>query len=68
MEKIEIYRFQLENIQDVLRLTSNIHKSSQGKTCFDRKVRQANKYAQNALNGDIDTRVNYITGQNEQRT
>ena len=65
MEEVIIYKFQLEAIQDALRLTANIHDSRKGETCFDRQVRQAEKYAENALNGEADKRVNYITGKSE---
>jgi len=64
MNKIEIYKFQLETIQEALRITSNIHNSSLGKTCHDRQVRQAKKYTDNALEGKIDVRVNYMNGKN----
>ena len=63
MEKVEIYRFQLESIKDALRMTANIHKSRTPKpdqTCFDRTVVQAERYAANALDGKIDERVPYI--------
>ena len=60
MEEITIYKFQLEAILDALRITSNIHKSKEGKTCHDRQVRQAYKYAENALRGQKDERVNYM--------
>lgn len=62
MKKIEIYEFQLKVIEDALRLTANIHDSRDGKTAFDRGVRQAEQYAKNALKGDIDKTVSYITG------
>lgn len=61
MEEIIIYKFQLENIEDALRITSNIHKSSEGKTCHDRQVRQAYQYAKNALAGEKDKEVPYMT-------
>jgi hypothetical protein len=59
MEEITIYKFQLEEIMDALRMTSNLHDSQLGKTCFDRTVRQANQYAENALNGDKDIIVQH---------
>lgn len=65
MEKIEIYKFQLESIQEALRMTSNIHDSRLGETCFDRTVRKAYQYANNALEGKIDERVNYMRTPNE---
>lgn len=58
-EKIEIYKWQLEDIEDALRLTANLHDSRKGKTCFDRQVRQAETFAKNALNGEIDKEVSY---------
>ena len=60
MKKIIIYEFQLKVIEDALRLTSNLHNSQRGETCFDRQVRQAKKYTENALAGKIDKRVNYM--------
>lgn len=60
MEKIEIYKFQLETIQDALRLTSRIHDCKKKVSCYDRQVVQAEKYAENALKGKIDERVPYI--------
>jgi len=60
MREITIYQFQLEEIIDALRMTSNLHDSSLGKTCFDRTVRQAKQYAENALNGNKDTKVKYM--------
>ena len=62
MEKVTIYKFQLEQILEALRITSNIHNCSEGKTCFDRQVRQAYEYAKNALKGDKNVEVSYITG------
>ena len=46
MEKVTIYKFQLETILEALRITSNIHNCSEGKTCFDRQVRQAYEYSE----------------------
>lgn len=60
MEEITIYKFQLEIIIEALRITSNIHESSKGKTCHDRQVRQALEFAKNALKGEKDTRVKYM--------
>jgi len=64
MEEITIYKFQLESIKEALRVTANIHdsrnKKKDGQTCHDRMVRQAEKYAENALNGKKDIRVEYI--------
>ena len=52
MEKVTIYKFQLKTILEALRITSNIHNCSEGKTCFDRQVRQAYEYSKNALEGN----------------
>lgn len=60
MEEITIYKFQLETIAEALRITSNIHESSKGKTCHDRQVRQALQYAKNALEGKKDVEVRYM--------
>ncbi len=60
MEEITIYKFQLETIIEALRLTSNLHRSSKGETCYDRQVRQAYEFAKNALNGMKDTEVPYM--------
>ena len=62
MEKVTIYKFQLETILEALRITSNIHNCSEGKTCFDRQVRQAYEYGKNALEGNENLQVSYITG------
>jgi hypothetical protein len=62
MEEVVIYKFQLERIIEALRLTNNINHCGEGKTCFDRQVRQAYEYAKNALEGNKDIEVSYITG------
>ena len=67
MEEITIYKFQLETILEALRITSNIHNSNDGKTSFDRQVRQAREYATNALNNEKDLIVNYVTGKTERK-
>lgn len=59
MEEITIYKFQLDVILEALRITSNIHKSSEGKTSHDRQVRQAYEYAKNARQGKKDIEVPY---------
>lgn len=66
MKEIIIYRFQLEKILEALRITSNIHNSTKGETCHDRQVRVAFQYAKNALNGEYNKQVSYITGKSEQ--
>ena len=65
MEEITIYKFQLESILEALRITSNIHECSKLETSHDRQVRQALQYAKNALNGEKDIQVNYMTGKNK---
>jgi hypothetical protein len=65
MDEITIYKFQLENIIEALRITSNIHNCSKLETSHDRQVRSALQYAKNALNGDKDIEVNYMTGTNK---
>lgn len=59
MEKIEIYRFQLDSIKEALRVTANSYDCRKNKTCLDRMVTQAEQYAENALNGEIDKPVKY---------
>ncbi len=59
MEEITIYKFQLEEIIEALRITSNIHQSSKGVTCHDRQVRDAYMYAKNALEGKKDITVRF---------
>jgi meiotically up-regulated gene 157 (Mug157) protein len=49
MEEITIYKYQLDTICDALRLTQNIHDSIKGETSFDRQIRQATQFAENAL-------------------
>lgn len=65
MEEITIYKFQLENIIEALRITSNIHNSGSLVTSHDRQVRSALQYAKNALDGNKDIKVNYMTGKNK---
>jgi hypothetical protein len=64
MDEVTIYRYQLDAIQDALRLASNIHDSQRGETCFDRCIRQSKQFAENAQAGEYKRRVNYITGKN----
>jgi len=54
MKEIIIYEYQLKVISDALRLTANIHKSREGITAFDRQVKQAEQFANNALEGKRD--------------
>jgi len=60
MEKVTIYKLQLKAIKEALRLTANTHDSRKGETCFDRQVRQAEQYANNALKGEIEKEAPYI--------
>lgn len=62
MKEIIIYEYQLKTILEALRITSNIHNCTKGVTCHDRQVRQAYKFAENALQGEYKTEVPYITG------
>ena len=62
MKEVVIYEYQLNAILEALRVTSCIHNSTKGVTCHDRMVRQAYKFAENALNGEHKTEVSYITG------
>lgn len=59
MEEITIYNFQLKTIVEALRLTSNMHESNKGLTCYDRQINQAYEYAKNALNNEKDIIVKY---------
>lgn len=59
MKEVIIYKFQLEAILESLRLTSRIHNCKNGETCFDRTVRDAYLYAENALNGKPETIVTF---------
>ena len=65
MKEITIYEYQLKVIHDALRLTCNLHNSQEGKTSFDRQVRQAFEFANNALKGDYKATVSYTTGKTE---
>lgn len=59
MEEILIYKFQLKAISEVLRVVANIYGCREQKTCLDRMVAQAEKYAKNALDGCKDKEVKY---------
>lgn len=60
MEKVEIYRFQLEMIKDALRVTANTYNCRRKITCHDRLVTISEKYAENALEGNIDKKEKYV--------
>lgn len=66
MKEIIIYEHQLDTIIEALRLTANLNDSYNGKTCYDRQVRQAYQFAKNVKAGNKDTIVNYATGLNKQ--
>lgn len=57
MEKLEIYKYQLQRIEEALRQTINILDCDKGDTCYKRNVMQAMGWVKNALNGDIDKHV-----------
>lgn len=59
MEEITIYKFQLENIADALRMTANHLNSRKGETAMDRSIRDAEQYAKNALAGNKDLIVRF---------
>lgn len=62
MEEITIYEFQLKTIIEALRLTKNIYVNNKdsGETCYDRQVKQAYLFAENALKGEKDKKVDYM--------
>ncbi len=62
MEEITIYKYQLEKIKEALRLTKNIYVNNKDgeETCYDRQVKLAALYAENALNNDKDKKVDYM--------
>ena len=57
-ETVIIKRWQLEKIEDTLRIVSNILGSHSKSTSADRDVIQAKRFAKNALDGNIDEIVN----------
>ncbi len=59
MKEVTIYEFQLKEIIDALRMTSNIHNCKNKETCHDRTVNRAKGYAENALKGKKDLPVDY---------
>lgn len=60
MEKLEIYKFQAEDIHNALRLAARTLKSAEKTTCMDRDIMQALAFIENALNGEIDKKVNRL--------
>lgn len=57
MEELKIYRFQLEDIDNALRIASNLLECDKT-TCLGRDVLQAREMVKNALNGEITKRTN----------
>ena len=58
MKEIVIYEYQLKDIQNALRLTKNIYVDGKKcRSCYDRMVIQAKKFAENALEGKKDEQV-----------
>lgn len=57
MDKIMIYRFQAENIEDAFRLASRALESHKRETCMDRDIMWAWQTIKNVLEGKIDERV-----------
>lgn len=53
-DMVEIPRWQLKQIEDALRIASNILDSNSKKTSADRDIVQARKFAKNALEGNSD--------------
>ena len=60
MEEIKIYKFQLETIENALRIVANAYGCRKGDNCLDRQVRQAEQFAKNALAGKKEIEVKYI--------
>lgn len=58
MNKVEIYEFQLKQIETTLRMCANALNSYGRETCIDRDVMASWQMVKNALKGDIDKRVN----------
>jgi len=61
MEQVMIPRWQLMIIKDALRLTCNVYGCRDGKTSYDRDVKQAEQFAGNALIGKSDKEVKRIS-------
>lgn len=59
MKEITIYEFQLKAIKEALRVAANSFNCRTQKTCLDRMIVQAEKYAENALNENKDIEVVY---------
>lgn len=57
MEELKIYEFQAKQIEDTLRLVSQILKSKYKITSIDRDIMQSWEMIKNVLNKNIDTHV-----------
>lgn len=60
MEKLTIYQFQAEQIENTLRLVSNLLKSQNKTTCLDRDIMQSWQMVKNVIEGNPDKRVSRI--------
>lgn len=54
MKEIVIYEYQLKAIRDALTLIANTYECREQKSCLHRMLIQAERFAENALNGDKD--------------
>jgi hypothetical protein len=59
-EKVVMYKFQLENVKEALRVTANTYGCRKKITCHDRMVTQAEQYTKNALANEIDKEVKWM--------
>jgi hypothetical protein len=57
MDELKIYKFQLEQLKDTLRLVANVLDSRKKETCLDRDIMVSIAMVDNALSGEIDKRV-----------
>ena len=60
MEKLEIYEFQARDIENTLRMVSNVLESSKRETCIERNVMQSLERIRNVLSKDIDKTTKYV--------
>lgn len=58
---IAIPTWQLLDVEDVLRQTSNLHDSPKRETCYNRDVMHAWNIVVNALNGDVNLPSHRLT-------
>jgi hypothetical protein len=59
MKEIVIYEFQLKSILNALTLMADTYECREQRTCLHRMLIQAERFAENALNGEKDKRVVY---------